>query len=530
MRDFRNRAPNGPGVGESASVVQRSPGKQTLVEAAHGAAVQRRADGNAAPQDDHIHAAAQAGLAQPASALPHSDRIQAAFGRHDVSGIQAHVGGAAAQASEAIGAQAYATGDHVAFRGAPDLHTAAHEAAHVVQQRAGVHLKGGVGEVGDPHEQHADAVADAVVQGKSAEGLLDRYSGGGAAAGNSAVQRRAITAGELAGTLADGTDSIFDSKVSTGLKFKVSRQIAAPNWNTVIADYHAAIRPIGNAVAALSFIDQKYKFPNNIPTQKTWGQKKNAFFDGVKGELRLADTLTLATEPELSFWQGLANAAKSDPDGLRNNAHIGLIDPFVVLVEIKDSNDASKPAWRIVTQFANSGSGYIKKIYNGDQEFGGGIATSGQFNRAKDDDAARTGTDYLYSSTHDQGGESFGDRIGSMAPDKAKVGGNAKGLDAVTWLAAEGARFAPVAALGSAGSPESRYFIKPSPDNWTGYKFLTTSDLMQSWKKDFGMQYNISAATMAQVVASSGKDSTVETQPPAGVHFNLTTGARHDQG
>jgi len=70
----------------------------------------------------------------------------------------------------------------------------------------------------------------------------------------------------------------------------------------------------------------------------------------------------------------------------------------------------------------------------------------------------------------------------------------------VTWLAAEGARFAPVAALGSAGSPESRYFIKPNPGNWTGYKFLTTTNLMQTWKEHFGMQYNISAATMAQVV------------------------------
>jgi len=47
-----------------------------------------------------------------------------------------------------------------------------------VQQRGGVQLKGGVGESGDAHEQHANAAADAVVQGKSAEGLLDRYAGG----------------------------------------------------------------------------------------------------------------------------------------------------------------------------------------------------------------------------------------------------------------------------------------------------------------------------------------------------------------
>ena len=42
-------------------------------------------------------------------------------------------GGVAADASEAIGAQAYATGNDVALESAPDLHTAAHEAAHVVR-------------------------------------------------------------------------------------------------------------------------------------------------------------------------------------------------------------------------------------------------------------------------------------------------------------------------------------------------------------------------------------------------------------
>jgi hypothetical protein len=93
-----------------------------------------------------------------------------------VSGIEAHVGGGAETTRRAIGAEAYATGNHVAFAGAPSLHIAAHEAAHVVQQRGGVQLKGGVGTVGDAYEQHADAVADAVVQGRSAEGLLDPYA------------------------------------------------------------------------------------------------------------------------------------------------------------------------------------------------------------------------------------------------------------------------------------------------------------------------------------------------------------------
>ena len=119
------------------------------------------------------------------------DRIQASFGRFDVSHVQAHQGGAATEACQAMGASAYATGDRVAFAGGASLHTAAHEAAHVIQQQAGISLQGGVGRVGDDHERHADAVADRVVAGRSAEDLLSRY-GGGTSAGAGGVQRRTI--------------------------------------------------------------------------------------------------------------------------------------------------------------------------------------------------------------------------------------------------------------------------------------------------------------------------------------------------
>ena len=85
-----------------------------------------------------------------------------------------------------MGARAYATGNDVAFQSSPDLHTAAHEAAHVVQQRSGVSLKGGVGQAGDRYEQHADAVADLVVQGKPAERVLGQMA---VAGGGPAIQR-----------------------------------------------------------------------------------------------------------------------------------------------------------------------------------------------------------------------------------------------------------------------------------------------------------------------------------------------------
>jgi len=133
---------------------------------------------NTAPnKGKRVHETAAAGVSGPSQKLPHFDRIQAAFGKHDVSTVRAYVGGAATEASKDMGAEAYATGNKIAFRTSPDLHTAAHEAAHVVQQRSGVKLKGGVGQTGDMYEQHADAVADRVVAGQSAADLLSSTPG-----------------------------------------------------------------------------------------------------------------------------------------------------------------------------------------------------------------------------------------------------------------------------------------------------------------------------------------------------------------
>lgn len=177
--------------------------------------------GGNAPADAHgIAAQGVTGGGQP---LPHGDRIQAAFGHHDVSDVQAHVGGAAAAAASALNAQAYATGRSVAFAQTPDLHLAAHEAAHVVQQRHGVSLKGGVGQAGDAHERHADAIADAVVAGRSAEGLLDQYRG--SSGSSSGLQLK--EAPPASGTPAPPRDvSALSEHVLTAIAQKETRQRA----------------------------------------------------------------------------------------------------------------------------------------------------------------------------------------------------------------------------------------------------------------------------------------------------------------
>jgi hypothetical protein len=143
------------------------------------------------------HQVAAAGIRGVGRPLPHLEQIQAAFGGHDVRQVRAFTGGAAATTSEALGAEAYATRERIAFRSAgPSLHTTAHEAAHIIQQRRGIHLPGGFGRAGDSHERHADLVADRVVRGQSAESLLGRPIGPGSFA-SPTVQRAPLSARDL---------------------------------------------------------------------------------------------------------------------------------------------------------------------------------------------------------------------------------------------------------------------------------------------------------------------------------------------
>jgi|GEM_PF-3335870 len=165
---------------------QQAPPAQSAVQLkaslrGHDYATQVQMLAPEAPSGRDVHAAAAEGISGGGGALPHKEKIQQSVGGYDISNVQAHTDGAAAGGAAAMGADAYATGNHVVLgKGGDTLHTVAHEVAHVVQQRAGVALSGGVGKSGDVYEKHADAVGDAVVAGKSAEGLLGEMAGSAA--------------------------------------------------------------------------------------------------------------------------------------------------------------------------------------------------------------------------------------------------------------------------------------------------------------------------------------------------------------
>ncbi len=224
--------------------------------------VQRKGDGG----KDGVHAAAARGISGGGGTMPFASQIQASFGSHDVSRVEAHTDSAAAEGSAAMGADAYATGDHVAFKGQPDLHTAAHEAAHVVQQKAGVQLSGGVGQVGDAYEKQADEVADRVVQGKSAEDLLGSK---GQAAGTQAVQKAGEEEGRWLQQQTLTKDSFFDLirqnlLAAESWQTKAAVEDPPPLWQTALMTVgglvlNAALGGVGAALAG-KLVDSATKF------------------------------------------------------------------------------------------------------------------------------------------------------------------------------------------------------------------------------------------------------------------------------
>jgi hypothetical protein len=186
-QQYLSRSRNDEAAGAAESLTEVDP-KGEAARAQSAEAVQMTRAGAHGRDPEATRQAATQGVQGAGTALPFLDVIQASFGaHHDISGISAHIGGQAAESCDRIGATAYATGNSVAFTNTPSLALAAHEAAHVVQQHAGVQLSGGVGRPGDVYERHAEAAANLVVQGKSAAPLLDSLVASGGAA-TSAVQ------------------------------------------------------------------------------------------------------------------------------------------------------------------------------------------------------------------------------------------------------------------------------------------------------------------------------------------------------
>lgn len=185
--------------------------------------VQRHGEGGAAGADSSAaRAGVDAALASAGQPLQPAARehLEQRFGR-DFAHVRVHADSAAAASARSLGAQAYATGEHLVFgagRYAPHtrggLWLLAHELAHTVQQRLGGSAQAqafdeaGVAAHEDPGETAADRAADAVLSGGAMPALAPAAGG---------LQCRKVTK----------VDTVDDAEklvhLDTGIRWRVRR-------------------------------------------------------------------------------------------------------------------------------------------------------------------------------------------------------------------------------------------------------------------------------------------------------------------
>ncbi len=434
--------------GHAVQLKQALRDQPLAVQTAMLAPAVQRAGGN---DEAQVHQAASEGIASGGGALPHADKIQAAFGSYDVSHVKAHTGPSAAKANAAMGAQAYATGNHIAFGGSPDLHTTAHEAAHVVQQQAGVSLAGGVGKGGDKYEQHADRVADAVVAGRSAEGLLGEMGGGPSVQRREArsvqrqqgryVQRQSLEqAGLTAGLTEDGTSAVVGAAL-TVKKYKV----VVPQ---------SEIQP-GRTEAL----------------QKA--SEKNAELGG-KLNAKVPSGKVIFTKDASNF----------DKSTIKET-----IDPFVLEVAVPFTKDGAQHTLTCEYQHARQFSGYVSKVT--DTSNAAVPAEGGQMVAAARGAPMAAGT---YGVDHHDAGS-------ANVADTAGAGGGAENLDAYTKIAGEGSRWLCVRNHASKLQNDSWFFTSHATDP-TKVWAVNFVSLYRQWDATFNKAFNIPDATVAAKLKS----------------------------
>jgi Domain of unknown function (DUF4157) len=246
-----------------------------------GSSVQRKAltsSDYGVPQN--IQAIAYSGVEAANSALPHFETIQRSFGHHDIGDIRAEIGGTAQDAATSLGATAYTTGNRVGFSSFPDLHVAAHEAVHVIQQRDGVSLESGIDQPNDAFERQAERVANTVVRGESAASHLDNITENTTAGTTQVVQRFGADEHEFMGNLGSGAAPVRLAE-DYSLPFGEVVALAGDHFSSIDQMRIFAANTAGGAGSRLEIeYARKWKLNKNVP----WKDGDAAYDEAKKAQ------------------------------------------------------------------------------------------------------------------------------------------------------------------------------------------------------------------------------------------------------
>ena len=201
--------------------------------------------------------------------------MEARFG-HDFTRVRVHTDARAANSARAVGAIAYTVGHNVVFgqgryvpSTSPGDRLLAHELAHVVQQLEGVQRRVGIGRPNDVYERHADAMAHAVMRGRSPHELLPGVAAGFVADGSDrnmvGTAKRTING--------SGRRNLLSGASNASATFRLQRQKdqsstpeSAVGGTGALLEFEAIVRELYVKIDLQVFSEAKYMLSKGVPS------------------------------------------------------------------------------------------------------------------------------------------------------------------------------------------------------------------------------------------------------------------------
>ncbi len=298
---------------------------------------------------------------------------------------------------------------------------------------------------------------------------------------------------------------------------------AATDTDQAIDRYIVRATAIGRVMSTHEFLDKNSQ-PPNIPNVANFMNAAHVFHANFENWARLAPGTSHAMgRPAALIMRD--NLVRNVRNNSRNNANIGLIDPFITRITIPQTGAGN---WVFETNWSEAANSYITRVRVGSKNLTGRIRDAGNYNAVRD--LKPYAQQFEYSSAHDIGtNKNVGEQIdGLKAPNYTSWGSptneeNHEGFDAVTKLAAEGARFVPVRMMGTNLKQNSRFF---TTDIFGVIRYLSFQEMYANWGNPqwFNRQYGITTPMVIAQVAAHGNVYNGEIDLEA--DFDLTNDTR----
>lgn len=335
----------------------------------------------------------------------------------------------------------------------------------------------------------------------------------------SAVQRQTAHQAGLLGNYTAGPEAaLYNVPDAINLKSGiVYRRTLAPASTTqeVMTAYMEEVGEVGATVTDVDFLDKSGLL--QMPDKQTFNDKQKAntrknYLTNMRGLAKLKPKVE-----ELANWtydetSAFVKSFREDRERLRGIGDIELVDPFILELTIPPPHAQDMPvnpslAWVFQTNFSDSAFGYITRIRIGPKDVTGQIKPDTEFSGIKGQPLSPE--EFSYSNIHDTAEEpTVGEQIDAINREGTNEENN-PGFDAVTKLAAEGARFRPVRKLGLSLRVGSRFYAAV-PGTPTLAKFLTFPLLYGRWHRWFGRGYQITAADVKAQVLTRPQAGTLQ--------------------